>query len=103
MDTLVNIVKAEVEKYASDGEGINLRLFSILDDVRQHYTVIAVDHPKRKNLAGVVVMARVEGDQVIIEEDATDKPLLDALIQAGIPREKIILAYAGEPIPEVDR
>jgi hypothetical protein len=25
---------------------------------------------------------------------------VDALEQAGIPREKIILAYAGEPVPE---
>ncbi len=46
-----------------------------------------------------MVMARVEGDKVIIEEDLTDRPLVDALLQAGIAREQIVLAYAGDPIP----
>jgi hypothetical protein len=29
-----------------------------------------------------------------------NKPLIDALVQAGIPRAQIILAYAGENAPE---
>jgi sulfur carrier protein ThiS len=40
---------------------------------------------------------------VIIEYDGTDKPLLDALLQRGIPREQIVLAYQGEPIPDAER
>lgn len=47
----------------------------------------------------IMVMAHVEGDTVIIDEDLTDRPLVDALVRAGIPREKIVLAYAGEPLP----
>jgi hypothetical protein len=35
---------------------------------------------------------------VITEEDLTDRPLVDALVRAGVPRDKIVLAYAGEPI-----
>ncbi len=99
MDRLTEIVKEEVEKYAGSGQGIGIRLFPILDDTRQIYTVNAVDYPARENGYFVVVLARVVGDKVIIEEDVTDKPLLDALLQRGIPREKIILAYAGEPEP----
>jgi hypothetical protein len=38
--------------------------------------------------------------QIVIEMDDSNKPLVDALLQAGIPRSKIILAYAGEPVPE---
>jgi hypothetical protein len=45
-------------------------------------------------------MARVVGDKIIIEEDRSfDKPLHEALMgNAGIPREQIILAYAGESL-----
>jgi hypothetical protein len=39
-------------------------------------------------------------DQIIIERDINNKPLVDALVQNGIPREQIILAYAGEPVEE---
>jgi hypothetical protein len=29
-----------------------------------------------------------------------NKPLVDALVDAGVPRAQIILAYAGEAVPE---
>ena len=45
-----------------------------------------------------VVLARLEHGVVIIDRDQTNKPLVDALMQAGVPREKIILAYAGESL-----
>ena len=39
----------------------------------------------------------------MIEEDTTDKKLIDALLQRGIPRGQIVLAYEGEPIPDADK
>lgn len=59
-----------------------------------------VDDSAKRRPSHVVVMARIEGDYVIIEADRTDKPLVERLIDAGIPREKIIEYYAGEPLPE---
>lgn len=48
----------------------------------------------------IVVLARVVDDLVIIEVDNTNKPLIDALEQRGVPRSQIVLAYAGEPVPD---
>jgi hypothetical protein len=103
MATLSEIVSEEVRKYAGNGRGANIVLFPILDEERHTYAVNAVDYPKRDNEAGVVVLARIVDDKVVIEEDTTDKPLLDALLQRGILRDHIILAYQGEPIPDKDR
>jgi hypothetical protein len=100
MATLTDIVREEVAKYAGSGRGANILLFPILDDLRSIYAVNAVDYPTRQGVAGVVVLARIVGDQVVIEEDTTDKKLVDALLQRGIPRQKIVLAYAGESIPD---
>lgn len=100
MGDLKDIVREEVRKYAGRGRGGNLRLFPIMDEPQQTYVVVAIDYPVREDTAGVVVLARVVGDKAVIEEDATDKPLLDALLQQGVPREKIILAYEGEPVPD---
>jgi hypothetical protein len=100
MDTLTAIVREEVAKYAGNGRGANIILFPILDDEHKTYTVNAVDYPTRENIAGVVVLARVVGEQVVIEEDTTDKKLIDALLQRGIPRSQIVLAYNNEPIPD---
>lgn len=103
MDRLAEIVREEVEKYAGNGRGLNIILFPLLDDRRQTYAVNAVDYPTRDEVAMVIVLARVVGDKVVIEEDTTDKHLVDALLQRGIPRDKIVLAYEGEPIPDAER
>lgn len=100
MDNLLTIVRQEVEKYVGSGRGINLQLFPLFDDEHQTYGVIAVDYPSRHTVAGVVIFARVAGNRVIIEEDLTNKKLVDALVQNGIARESIILAYEGEKVQE---
>jgi len=98
MDRLGEIVKQVVFEYA--GGGFNLKTFPLMNDEQQVYAVNIVDTPKRKRPAGVMVLARIIDNHVIVEEDTTDRPLVDALVQAGIPREQIVLAYAGEAIPQ---
>ncbi|MDX1992812.1 MAG: element excision factor XisI family protein [bacterium] len=100
MEKLNEVVREEVRKYAGSGRGANIILFPVLDDERQIYAVMAIDYPAREESAGVVVLARLVDEKVVIEEDATNKKLVDALLQRGIRRERIILAYAGEPIPD---
>lgn len=100
MATLKEILKEEVKEYAGSGRGAKALTFPLLDDENQTYGVIVVDYPVKNMGAGVVVMARMLDDKIIIEEDTTDKPLLDALLQRGVPRDKILLAYQGEIVPE---
>lgn len=100
MDPITRIVREEVAKYAGSGRGANIILFPLLDDEHHVYAVNAVDYPTREEVAMVIVLARIVGDRVVIEEDTTDKKLIDALLQRGIPRDQIVLAYAGEPIPD---
>lgn len=95
------IVQHEVEDYASGGSW-KTAFYPITDVKRQLYTVLAVPDYPRKYKAGIVVIARVVDDKVVIEEDNTDRPLVDELMRAGIPREQIILAYAGESLPTDD-
>ncbi|MCY4020560.1 MAG: element excision factor XisI family protein [Chloroflexi bacterium] len=102
MDYIKSLVRREVVKYAVSGRGANVLLFAILDDEQGIYAVNGVDYPERKDIAGVVVLARVVKNMVVIEEDMSDKKLVDALIQAGILRDQIVLAYEGEPIPDAD-
>jgi hypothetical protein len=45
-------------------------------------------------------VARLVGDRIIIERDVNDKPLVDALVEAGVPHGQIVLAYAGESTDE---
>lgn len=100
MADINEILKQEVKKYSGSGRGANILLFPVLDDENRVYSVVSVDYPSHKEYAGVVVLARIVNNKVVIEEDTTDKKLVDALLQRGIPRDQILLAYNGDIIPE---
>lgn len=98
MDRLAEIVKNEVFWYA--GGGPNIKMFPLANDDKRVYAVAVVDNPQHALPAEIIVMARLEGEYVIIEADNTNRPLLESLMAAGVPREKIILAYGGEALPD---
>lgn len=93
INTLTDVVQKTVEAYAA--AGWQTHDYIISDPVRRTFSVIAVPDSQRKDLKHpvIVVMARIADDEVIIDEDITDRPLALALQDAGIPREKIVLAY----------
>src|SRR5262245_15396554 len=96
---LAEITRREIARYA--GNANQARLFPILDDTHQTYAVIIIEDDPAARPAWVVVMARVVENLIVIEEDTSvDKPLVDALTTNGnVPREQIVLAYAGESLP----
>jgi hypothetical protein len=73
----------------------------LIQDEKEHiYTVIDVPDYPPKFSAGIVVLVRLVEDYILIQEDTTDHPLWQELVNAGIPREKIILTYIGETLPD---
>jgi hypothetical protein len=98
--TLTQITRREVDRYAGNSD--TARLFPVLDDENQIYAVVVVENDPTARPAYAEILARVVGEYVVIEEDYNlDKPLVDALmVNAQVPREKIILAYKGEKLPE---
>jgi hypothetical protein len=103
--SLAQITRREVDLYGGGGCA-NCRSYPILDDENQIYAAVVIPDDRSWDQQGrtayIAVIARVVGDYVVIEEDRTlDKPLVDALMINGeVPREKIILAYKGEKLPD---
>jgi hypothetical protein len=64
------------------------------------FTVVGIGRVEGKHISNVSLVVRVVDQTVIVERDQNDKPVVDALVQSGIAREQIILAYRGEPVPE---
>jgi hypothetical protein len=96
---LAHIVRREVQSYA--GPMLKGKSYMVLNTEQNLFAVVDVpDHFPRKFPVSVAVMARIEGDVVLIDEDTTDRPLVDELVRAGIPREQIICTYIGEALPQ---
>jgi len=63
-------------------------------------SVVSVGQVRDRRVVDTGLVARIKNNHIIIEYDVNDKPLVDALIQAGVPRKQIVLAYAGENVEE---
>jgi hypothetical protein len=98
MDTLKDKVQQAISGYT--GKGLNGYSFLIASPDQSAFTVVSVGYIKAQRIASADLIVRIIENQIIIERDDNDKPLVDVLVQIGIPREMIILAYAGEPAPE---
>ncbi len=95
---LAELTRREVEKYA--GTSFHAKAYPISDEGRQTYVVTGIENEIGANHSWIIVQARVIDDFVVVDEDTVmDKKLVYALLQAGIPREQIVLAYEGEAIP----
>ena len=99
MDTLRSLIKQVLEGYAIPGANF-ISSLTVSDDGNTFSVVDVARDYEGKRFVATSIHVRLVVDKVVIEHDDNDKPVVDALVQAGIPREQIILAYAGEPVPE---
>jgi XisI protein len=98
---IVEIVQREVGKYNQNVEDYKAEGYFLEDNEKKAYAIMIVpdfDHPKNKK-PHLMMMARIVDNHILIHADTTDRPLYEALLRCGIPREQIVLVYAGETIP----
>jgi hypothetical protein len=77
-------------------EGVKTEL--IFDDQRLHYLAVRVGWFKQKSVYLCLVHLDVCDDMIVIQANNTEDPIDEALIELGVPREKICL---GVLPPEV--
>jgi len=96
---LKEIARLEVSRYIATS--LTDRFYPLLDDASKIYAVVIVPGNAEDRPSWAFVLARIVDSYIIVEEDGPpDKTLTEALIvNGGVPREKIILAYKGEQIP----
>jgi len=98
MDPLKDILKQVLAGYT--GEGLNGYSYLTNSPDERVFTSVSVGRMDGKEFAFADLIVRLVGNHIIIDHDANSDPLVDALVQAGIPRNQIVLTYAGEAAPE---
>jgi XisI protein len=98
MVELKEILLPVLESYA--GVGLNGSSEMTQDVDGSLFIIVATGYRKEVRFVFTALIVRIVGDKIIIEEDRNSDPLYEALVEAGIPREKIVLAYAGEAVPD---
>jgi hypothetical protein len=66
---------------------------TVFDDERGHYMLFYTGWDQRKRVHGSVLHVDVRDDKVWVQHDGTNLGIVDELIEAGIPRESIVLGF----------
>jgi hypothetical protein len=98
MDRTKDIVRQVIASYA--GPAVNGQTYLTVSADEIMYTVVGLGKINGEHFVTVGLVVRLLGNLIVIERDVNDKLLVDALVQAGIPRSQIVLAYAGEAVEE---
>ena len=97
MDKLSNyreIVRRIIREYASykPSHG-QIETEAIIDSESDHYEVMHVGWDGVRRVHGSVIHIDIIDEKVWIQYDGTTRPVAEALLEAGIPREDIVLGF----------
>jgi hypothetical protein len=95
-EKLQNTLREAVRGYAT--LALNGVSYFMSNEDARAYAVVFIGETPHERIADAGLIARVADDRIIIEQDMGNKPLVETLIASGVPREQIVLAYAGERI-----
>jgi hypothetical protein len=93
LDNLLATVQREIAEYVRPSP--TATAYYVENPAENTFAVLSVPNAEPQR-AAVVILVRVVDNLVLIESDKTNKPLYEALLQAGIARDQIVLVYEGE-------
>ena len=88
------ILRRIIEEYASykPSHG-QIETEAIIDPSRDHYELMHVGWDGRRRVHGCVIHLDIIGGKIWVQEDGTNRPVVDELEAAGVPREDIVPAF----------
>ena len=92
--TYREIVKRLITQYAQIKPAVGeVEIETIFDETNDHYELMYSGWHKRRRIHGSVIHVDIRNDKVWIQRDGTEGGIAEELVQAGIPREHIVLAF----------
>lgn len=89
--SLIHKVLEEYYKLRSGNSDIESAL--LLDPIRDQYLLLKMGWHKDSRIKHNVIHLRLKDQKIWIEEDRTEDGIATDLLQAGVPREDIVLAF----------
>ncbi len=97
--TYREIIKQIILKYAqfrpSHGD---IRLDPFFDEIRDRYGLMQVGWSQGKRVRGNLIYITLKDNKVYIEYDGIETGITNDLVNAGIPKENIVLAFYSPEI-----
>ena len=89
------IVQEVLREYhqLNEKSGSTIESALVFDEVQDHYLLLLMGWRKDERIKSVMIHIRLKDDKIWIEEDWTEDGVATDLLQKGIPREEIVLAF----------
>jgi ketopantoate reductase len=89
-DIVKRIIRDYAEMKPSLGE---VEVEMIFDDAGEHYELMYSGWINRERIHGSVIHVDIRGGKVWIQHDGTEQGIAGDLVEAGVPRDHIVLAF----------
>jgi hypothetical protein len=73
-----------------------IRLDTVFDEAQDRYALMQVGWERGRRVRGNLIYVTLKDNRVWIEYDGMEQGITDDLIAAGIPSERIVLAFLSE-------
>ena len=88
------IVRQIVFEYAKDKSSPDdIETEILIDSERDHYKVMRVGFDDLSRVYGSVIHLDIINEKIWVQYDGTNRPVAEALLKAGVPREDIVLGF----------
>ena len=86
------IIKRIIREYASFLPSYSdVQVETIFDDERGHYLLVHTGWDGKRRVHGSAIHIDLRGDKIWVQHDGTKEGVVDELVAAGIPRDRIVL------------
>ena len=99
MDKLTQY-RAIIKRYLSELADIIMRQptpgvesLCVFDEARDHYLLLKTGWSQGHRVRGVTLFIRLRNGKIWVEEDWTEEGITFKLLNAGVPKEDIVLAF----------
>ena len=99
MDRITNyreLVKqqlTQVATYLTGSRSGDVETQCVFDDEHDQYLLLRTGWNAGRRIRGTTLHIRLRNDKISIEEDMTEEGIANAFLEAGVPREDIVLAF----------
>lgn len=88
------IIRRVIEHYATFKPAYgDIEIELVFDETRGHYELMYKGWDSDERVHGPLIHVDLIGDKVWIEYDGTERGIAEDFLEAGIPREQIVLAF----------
>jgi len=96
LTTYRNIIKQILSAHLEHKDGnqqSEFEEFMIADEIRDHYLLFSLGWWQRRRIRNFSIYVRIKDGKFWIEHDMTENGVSTELIEAGVPKEDIVLAF----------